>query len=77
MSRWANYKIGKRILVNDPLEFAAKRGKYVAGCSVDDFYNEEEQRYLKAVNEYKIKYGRQFPTACEYMAILESLGYKK
>ncbi len=40
-------------------------------------YTLEEAEFIKAVCEYKEAAHRQFPTLCEYLAVLKSLGYRK
>lgn len=40
-------------------------------------WKDYETEFVKAVDKYKSKYKRSFPTLREYLAILISLGYRK
>lgn len=40
-------------------------------------YTDEQREFLAAVAAYKLKYGRSFPTCCELLDVLKSLGYRK
>jgi len=40
-------------------------------------YTDEEREWLLAVDRYKRESGRKFPTLCELLAVLRSLGYRK
>ena len=40
-------------------------------------YTEEEIEFMKAIEAYKAKTGRKFPTWCETLAVARSLGYRK
>lgn len=40
-------------------------------------YTAEELEWLRAVDAYRRNRRRNFPTACEYLALLKSLGYAK
>ena len=39
--------------------------------------SDEELKFIKAVNEYKQRYNKPFPTWSEILHILKSLGYEK
>ena len=38
---------------------------------------DEELEFIKALNEYKLRYNKPFPTWSEILHILKSLGYRK
>jgi len=40
-------------------------------------YSDAELEFLKAVEEYKKRYDRRFPTLHELLQVLKSLGYAK
>ncbi len=40
-------------------------------------YTEEEFEFLKAIDRYKRIRNRPFPTCCEVLMVLKSLGYAK
>lgn len=46
------------------------------GATTGD-YSEEETAFLKAIEAYKARYGRPYPTWCEVLQVLKSLGYAK
>ena len=40
-------------------------------------YSEEEMEFMQAMQEYKARSGRMFPTWSEVLEVLRSLGYEK
>ncbi len=44
---------------------------------LDIVYTPEEEEFLKAMETYKARYRRPFPTWREALAVLKSLGYEK
>jgi hypothetical protein len=40
-------------------------------------YSQDEREFLLAVDRYRRNYRRPYPTCCEVLAILRSLGYRK
>jgi hypothetical protein len=44
---------------------------------MDAAHTTDEVEFLKAVDRFKRENDRQFPTVCEYLEILLSLGYCK
>lgn len=40
-------------------------------------YTEDQTEFLMAVDAFKTRTGKQFPTNCEILTIVQSLGYKK
>lgn len=70
-SRMANAAIKRRE--------AKERGPKLAlhpGTS-DRLYDPAEEEFLMAVKAYQERTGVRFPTMCELLAILVSLGYRK
>jgi hypothetical protein len=43
----------------------------------DRLYSPEEERFLRAVDAWRARTARPFPTACDFLAILKSLGYRE
>jgi hypothetical protein len=43
----------------------------------ESIYSEEETDFLRAIQEYKRKRGRPFPTWREVLAVTRSLGYRR
>ena len=53
-------------------------GKHVGRVdSTEVIYDDEELEFLKAVDAWKRKTGRQFPTCSELLEILRALGWRK
>ncbi len=77
MAKRARFRQVHETTVTDALEFAAKRGRNIAACSVEDYYSDEEMLLLRAVDAYKTKYQRPNPCVSEILAIILSLGYRK
>ena len=46
-------------------------------CTHEQDYTAEELTFLKAIDRYQRVNDRAFPTYCEVLAILFSLGYRK
>lgn len=40
-------------------------------------YDEEETEWLRAIQQYKQRTGRQFLSNCELLALAKSLGYER
>ena len=40
-------------------------------------YSDDESEFLRAIDRYKARTGRQFPAWSEALAVLKSLGYHK
>jgi len=40
-------------------------------------YSEEERQWLVAVDRWRRKTGRKFPSACDLLALAVALGYRK
>jgi hypothetical protein len=43
----------------------------------DHDYTDEEREFLMAMDQYKRAKSRPFPTLCEVLEVLRSLGYRK
>ena len=48
------------------------------GCQTDGSrIGEEEMEFIRAINEYRKRHNRPFPTWSEVLTVLKSLGYRK
>ncbi len=56
---------------------ASKRRRFVDPTTCEREYNAAELEFMLAMNEYKQKSGRLFPTWSEVLEVLLSLGYEK
>ncbi len=45
--------------------------------TTDRHYDPDEVEFLAAVQEYQRQTGRKFPTFCEILAVVKSLGYSR
>jgi hypothetical protein len=43
----------------------------------DRIYTEEEREFLAGISEYQQRTGRRFPTWCEVLGVIKSLGYRR
>jgi len=53
------------------------RRRFVDPTTCERDYSEAEVEFMKAMQEYKQKSGRMFPTWSEVLEVLKSLGYEK
>jgi len=56
---------------------ASKRRRFVDPTTCERDYSAAELEFMLAMNEYKQKSGRMFPTWSEVLEVLQSLGYEK
>lgn len=56
---------------------SSKRRRFVDPTTCERDYNEAELEFMLAMNAYKQKSGRLFPTWSEVLEVLQSLGYEK
>jgi hypothetical protein len=62
-----------------PVERRAKveRRRQIDPTTCERDYSEEEVEFMKAMDDYKRRSGRQFPTWSEVLEVLRSIGYRK
>lgn len=53
------------------------RRRFVDPTTCERDYSQAEMEFMLAMNEYKQKSGRMFPTWSEVLEVLRSLGYEK
>lgn len=56
-------------------EEPTRRSRFHAGLL--DEYSPDELEFLRAIDRYKTENNRPFPTWCEVLSVLRSLGYRK
>jgi hypothetical protein len=54
-----------------------ERRRQIDPTTCERDYTDEEIEFMRAMDEYKRKAGRQFPTWSEVLEVLKSLGYKR
>jgi len=62
-----------------PLERRAKvnRRRQIDPTTCERDYTDEEVEFMQALDQYKRKSGRMFPTCSELLEVLRGLGYRK
>jgi hypothetical protein len=53
------------------------RRRFIDPTTCEREYTEAEMEFMMAMNEYKRKSGRMFPTWSEVLEVIRSLGYEK
>jgi hypothetical protein len=53
------------------------RRRFVDPTTCERDYDEAEMEFMQAIQEYKHRSGRMFPTWSEVLEVLKSLGYEK
>jgi hypothetical protein len=54
-----------------------ERRRQIDPTTCERDYTVEEIEFMRAMDEYKRKAGRQFPTWSEVLEVLKGLGYKR
>ena len=54
-----------------------ERRRQIDPTTCERDYTDEEIDFMKAMDDYKRKSGRQFPTWSEVLEVIRSLGYRK
>ena len=54
-----------------------ERRRQIDPTTCERDYDDEEVEFMRAMDEYKRRAGRQFPTWSEVLEVLRSLGYRK
>ncbi|GAB4140447.1 MAG: hypothetical protein Tsb009_09770 [Planctomycetaceae bacterium] len=55
----------------------AERRRQIDPTTCERDYTEQEIQFMRAMDDYKRKSGRQFPTWSEVLEVLRSLGYRQ
>ncbi len=54
-----------------------ERRRMIDPTTCERDYNEAEVEFMRAIDDYKRRSGRQFPTWSEVLEVLRDLGYRK
>lgn len=54
-----------------------QRRRHIDPTTCEREYNEEEIEFMRAMDEYKRKSGRMFPTCSEVLEVIRGLGYAR
>jgi hypothetical protein len=61
---------------DDPLLEASLRAHYAHNINMGADMTDDERSFCMALDEYKLKYHRPFPTSTEVLEVLKHLGYR-
>ena len=74
---WINGKASAQAIRAAEARKASGRRRYVDPSTCDREYSAPELEFMNAMQEYKKRSGRLFPTWSEVLEVLRDLGYRK
>lgn len=74
---WIDRKATQQAAIAAQARALSGRRRRVDPTTCERDYSVAEQEFMFAIQEYKAKSGRQFPTWSEVLEVLTSLGYEK
>jgi hypothetical protein len=74
---WINRKATEQATRAANARQLSGRRRFVDPTTCEREYSEAEMEFMLAMNEYKRKSGRMFPTWSEVLEVLQGLGYEK
>lgn len=74
---WTNRKASAQALRAAQARQVSGRRRFVDPTTCEREYTRAETEFMQAMQEYKLKSGRMFPTWSEVLEVLKSLGYEK
>lgn len=76
-SEWLNRRASEQATRAALARQASGRRRFVDPTTCERDYSEAELEFMMAMNDYKRRSGRMFPTWSEVLEVLRSLGYQK
>jgi hypothetical protein len=76
-SAWTNRRASEQATRAANARQKSGRRRFVDPTTSERDYSAAEMEFMMAMNEYKHKSGRMFPTWSEVLEVLRSLGYEK
>jgi len=76
-SAWTNRRATEQATRAANARQQSGRRRFVDPTTSEREYTEAEMEFMLAMNEYKQRSGRMFPTWSEVLEVLRSLGYEK
>lgn len=76
-STWTDGKAVARARRAADARRASGRRRFVDPTTCDRAYSDAELEFMNAMQEYKRRSGRMFPTWSETLEVLQSLGYER
>jgi len=74
---WANRRASEQATRAAQARQTSGRRRFVDPTTCERDYSQAELEFMLAMNEYKHKSGRMFPTWSEVLEVLRNLGYEK
>ena len=74
---WSNRRATEQATRAAHARQTSGRRRFVDPTTCERDYSEAEMEFMLAMNAYKQKSGRMFPTWSEVLEVLQSLGYEK
>jgi hypothetical protein len=74
---WTNRKASAQALRAAQARQTSGRRRFVDPTTCEREYTRAEMEFMQAMQDYKYKSGRMFPTWSEVLEVLKSLGYEK
>jgi hypothetical protein len=74
---WSNRRATEQASRAGKARQSSGRRRFVDPTTCERDYSQAELEFMLAMSEYKQKSGRMFPTWCEVLEVLRSLGYEK
>jgi len=74
---WSNRRASEQATRAAKARQISGRRRFVDPTTCERDYSAAEMEFMLAMNEYKHKSGRMFPTWSEVLEVLRSLGYEK
>ena len=76
-AEWLNRRASEQASRAAVARHASGRRRFVDPTTCERDYSEAEMEFMLAMNAYKQRSGRMFPTWSEVLEVLRSLGYEK
>ncbi|WP_165250391.1 hypothetical protein [Paludisphaera soli] len=76
-AEWLNRRASEQASRAALARHASGRRRFVDPTTCERDYSEAEMEFMLAMNAYKQRSGRMFPTWSEVLEVLQSLGYEK
>lgn len=74
---WVNAKASARATRAAKARNSSNRRRFVDPATCERDYTEAELEFMRAMQDYKQRSGRMFPTWSEVLEVLRTLGYEK
>jgi hypothetical protein len=74
---WTNAKASARASRAAKARNASQRRRFVDPATCERDYSQAELEFMRAMQDYKQRSGRMFPTWSEVLEVLQALGYEK